>query len=203
MIQYLLNGLLIGLIFGMPIGAVGAMSIQRTMYYGPTAGFISGLASSCADALYACVGAFGLTIISNVLLVYQTPINLLGAFFLIGIAIKILRVNPSLHFTKEYPRESMLMIFLSSFMVAITNPAAIMSFLFAFSIFKISGLLSLIDGIQLIIGVFIGTLCWWGILVLITNSMKQKLDILWLRRLNIAFGMILIICSSAIIIKTL
>ena len=63
-IEYFVNGVLIGLVFGMPIGAVGAMSIQRTINHGVVAGFISGAASSLADVLYACVGAFGLTVFS-------------------------------------------------------------------------------------------------------------------------------------------
>lgn len=80
-IQYFVKGIMIGLIFGMPIGAVGAMSIQRTMAYGLRAGMISRAASSVADMLYACIGAFGLTVISDFLLQYEQPIHLIGTLF--------------------------------------------------------------------------------------------------------------------------
>ncbi|MFR2740312.1 MAG: hypothetical protein ACLTA2_16490 [[Clostridium] innocuum] len=89
-IEYFVNGVLIGLVFGMPIGAVGAMSIQRTINHGVVAGFISGAASSLADVLYACVGAFGLTVISDFLLTYQIPIHLIGAYLMILIAIRMI-----------------------------------------------------------------------------------------------------------------
>jgi threonine/homoserine/homoserine lactone efflux protein len=59
--SYLIRGLLIGLIFGVPAGAIGALTIQRTLNSGFTAGLMTGLGSSAADILYACVGVFGVT----------------------------------------------------------------------------------------------------------------------------------------------
>lgn len=65
MVSYLIKGILIGLLFGMPVGAVGAMTVQRTIAHGTKAGLLTGSGSSAADCLYACVGAFGLTLISR------------------------------------------------------------------------------------------------------------------------------------------
>ena len=39
----LLTGLAIGLVFGMPVGAAGIMSMQRTLSAGPATGFITGM----------------------------------------------------------------------------------------------------------------------------------------------------------------
>ena len=72
-----LKGILIGLLFGVPVGAVGAMTVQRTWEHGIKAGLLTG------------TGRFK--------------------------------------------------IFLSSFAVGIMNPAAILTFLFAFSWFGIAG----------------------------------------------------------------
>lgn len=69
-----LKGILIGLIFGVPAGAVGAMTVQRTWEHGIKAGLLTGMGSSVADCIYAAIGAFGLTIISDFLLQYQTAI---------------------------------------------------------------------------------------------------------------------------------
>ena len=65
------KGILIGLIFGVPVGAVGAMTVQRTWEHGIKAGLLTGMGSSIADCIYAAIGAFGLTIISDFLLQYQ------------------------------------------------------------------------------------------------------------------------------------
>lgn len=201
--RYLLNGIMIGLIFGMPIGAVGAMSLQRTIQYGSYAGFMSGLASSFADVLYACAGAFGFTIISDFLLDYQMPINLIGATLLFIIAINMILDKKEMEVVSETGRKTFVKMFFSSFVVAITNPAAILSFLFAFSVFGIDGSLGLMDSVQVVAGIFIGTLSWWGFLVIIGNLMKKKLHTRWLHNLNTAFGILLILFSCGIVIKTL
>lgn len=52
----LLTGLAIGLVFEMPVGAAGIMSMQRTLSAGPAAGFIAGMGSSVAVCLYGALG---------------------------------------------------------------------------------------------------------------------------------------------------
>lgn len=79
--NFLLKGILIGLLFGIPIGAVGTTTVQRTIANGWKAGLITGLGSSVADVIYACIGAFGLTFISDFLLNYQRGIVLVGGVF--------------------------------------------------------------------------------------------------------------------------
>ncbi len=83
--NYLICGLLIGLIFGVPAGAIGALTIQRTLNSGFSAGLVTGLGSSAADLLYACVGIFGMTLVSGFLTMYQRPISLLGGLLIAGI----------------------------------------------------------------------------------------------------------------------
>lgn len=50
------KGILIGLIFGLPVGAVGAMTVQRTWEHGIKAGLLTGMGSSAADCIYAGIG---------------------------------------------------------------------------------------------------------------------------------------------------
>lgn len=63
--SFLLKGILIGLLFGIPVGAVGTMAAQRAFSHGFGAGLKTGLGSSAADCLYAVCGAFGLTFVSD------------------------------------------------------------------------------------------------------------------------------------------
>lgn len=65
-------------------------------------------------------------------------------------------------------------LFLSSFAVGITNPAAILTFLFAFSYFGISVDVGLLQGVMLVCGVFAGTYIWWGTLTAVTNIIKKN-----------------------------
>ena len=68
---YFLRGLLIALVFGVPTGAIGALTIQRTLERGFFAGLITGTGSSAADLIYSFVGIFGITIISDFLTANQ------------------------------------------------------------------------------------------------------------------------------------
>ena len=64
---YFLRGLLIGLVFGVPAGAIGALTIQRALDRGFFAGLVTGAGSSAADLIYSCIGVFGITVISDFL----------------------------------------------------------------------------------------------------------------------------------------
>lgn len=160
-IDFLLRGILTGLLFGLPIGAVGALTVRRTFRYGIRAGFLTGLGSSAADCFYACVGVFGFTLISDFLLSYQKVINILGGSLILVMGVRLLLCQAE---SMEEKSEAMGAVkrFLSSFAVGITNPAAILTFLFAFTYFGISTDAGILQGVSLVCGVFIGTYIWWG-----------------------------------------
>lgn len=86
---FLVKGILIGLIFGIPVGAVGALTVQRAYQHGFGAGLKTGMGSSFADCLYAACGAFGLTFISDFLLKYQMPISIAGGCFVLIMGVRL------------------------------------------------------------------------------------------------------------------
>lgn len=194
--ECLFKGIMIGLMFGVPIGAVGAMTVQRTLDRGFGAGLLTGLGSSVADCLYACVGVFGLTFISDFLLKYQTIITIIGGVFVLIMGISQL-VKKS---AENPPKRSAYgaKMFLSSFTVGITNPAAILTFLFAFTYFGIADISGALNGILLVAGVFIGTYIWWGALSGLVCIMKRKSGNHRLPYMNKIFGVILIMFAVVI-----
>jgi threonine/homoserine/homoserine lactone efflux protein len=200
--SFLLRGILIGLLFGIPVGAVGTMTIQRTFAGGLKDGLMTGLGSSVADCLYAIVGAFGLTVISDFLLRYQTIINTLGGTLVLVMGIRLfLRKTEATPVQK--PVAGGVRMFLSSFAVGITNPAVILTFLFAFSYFGITGYAGISQGIQLVLGVFIGTYIWWGTLSAFVCFIKRKTKNHTFRYMNRIFGIILILFGTSVFIKTI
>lgn len=198
--MFLLKGLLIGLIFGLPVGAVGTLTLQRTINYNSKVGFITGLGSSVADILYACIGVFGISIISYFLIKHQIVINIIGSIFIFVMGIQTIKKQAELK--KEKTANGLGKIFLSSFVIGITNPATILSFIFAFSYFNIMENIKLLNGILLLLGVLIGTLIWWTILVFIGNKLKKNINENRLKIINIVFGVLLIVFSISIVIKT-
>jgi threonine/homoserine/homoserine lactone efflux protein len=79
---FLVQGLLVGFSIAAPVGAIGALCIQRTLAGGRRLGLASGLGAATADALYGCVGGFGLTFISGFLVGQQFWLRLVGGLFL-------------------------------------------------------------------------------------------------------------------------
>ena len=195
--EYLLKGILIGLLFGLPVGAVGALTVQRTFARGIKAGLLTGLGSSIADCFYASVGVFGLTIISNLLLRYQIFITVLGGGLIVSMGIRLLpRKSDTVDQTTE--NIGFAKMFLSSFAVGITNPAAILTFLFDFSYFGILGDAGILSGSLLVCGVFLGTYLWWGSLTVVTDIIRKKTTRFSFRYMNWIFGSILCLFGAVV-----
>ena len=185
----LLKGILIGLLFGVPVGAVGAMTVQRTWEHGIKAGLITGMGSSVADCIYAGIGAFGLTMVSDFLLEYQTVIHLVGGVIVLYLGIRLVfRNGEEVEVLAVSGRWRM---FLTSFAVGITNPAAILTFLFAFSWFGIAGEGMKGNSWMVVLGVFLGTYFWWGGLTAAVSLAREKKGKNNFQRVNRIFGVVL------------
>lgn len=154
-----------------------------------------------ADCLYACAGAFGLTFVSDFLLNHQKGINIIGGGFLLVMGLQLLGKKKSA--IKERKGAGASGIFLSSFMVGITNPAAILTFLLAFSYFGLSGRMGFLNAILLVHGVFLGTFCWWITLAVLTEKLKNRFAEHLLLRMNKVFGMILGLFGLAVLIRAI
>lgn len=190
MIQVLFKGIMIGIIFGIPVGVIGTISMEETLNRGFSYGFTSGLGSSVADILYGIVGAFSLTFISDFLLKNKIIITLLGAIIITVLAIRMIISNPTK--ASENKEKSYIKTFLKSFVIAILNPMTIMTFLFAFTSFNIHNL-DIISSILLISGIFVGSLLWWIMLCFLVDKFRTKMNDKMKLRLNKVFGVLLII----------
>lgn len=198
MADFFLRGLGIGLLFGVPVGAIGVMTVQRTWEGGVRAGLFTGMGASAADCFYACIGAFGLVFLSDFLLRYQVLIRMLGGGFLTFMGIRLLlRKN---HAAPLYETENTggIKLFFSSFLVGITNPAAILTFLFAYSWFGVEGDAGAAKGLSLVIGVFVGTYIWWGMLSLLTGIMKKRAKKFAFAHFSRLFGSLLCLFAAVV-----
>ena len=79
----LLKGIVVGIIIALPAGPVGVLCVRRTLFDGPTYGFISGLGAATADTIFGIIAGFGITIVRDVMLRYQDWFAAAGGMFLI------------------------------------------------------------------------------------------------------------------------
>ena len=147
------------------------------------------------------VGAFGLTIVSDFLLEYQTVIHLAGGGIVLLMGIRLLLRKGG---AAEVPAVSgRFKIFLSSFAVGITNPAAIVTFLFAFSWFGIVGGSTGKNGCLVVLGVFVGTYFWWGGLTAVVAFARRKKRTESFQKMNRIFGAVLSLFGILVFIRAI
>lgn len=198
--NYLIRGSLTGLIFGVPAGAIGALTIQRALNNSFLAGLVTGLGSSAADLLYACVGVFGLTLVSDFLVQNQRPVGILGGLLIAALGIHIFRQEPQSQQQESNPAQLPL-YFASSFAIAVTNPATVLSFLMAFPAFGITGEQTAVQSVQLIAGIFLGTLFWWLALSCAATVFRGHINRRINRLLNRISGCSMLIFGGAALVK--
>ncbi len=197
---YLLRGILIGLMLGMPIGAIGALTVQRTWRSGARAGLLTGLGSSVADCFYAGIGAFGITLVSDFLHRWQDVITAIGGIVILGMGVRAL-LRPPAELPADTAKRGSVRLFLSAFALGLTNPTAIVTFLFAFSYLGIAEVVRWMDGVFLVAGVFLGTYGWWGILVYTAQRLQKKTARFPIRTVHRIFGAILCLFGGLICLR--
>ena len=192
-IDFFLKGLILGFSIAAPVGPIGILCIRKTLQFGRFSGFVSGLGAALADAIYAIIAAFGLTLVADFLLAGQFWFRLLGGGFLLYLGWKTFIAKPNVQ-SKNVPHTTLFNDFASTFFLTITNPMTILSFLAVFA-----GLgLSSIEGDYaqasvLVIGVFLGSAIWWLTLSEGVTLFRKKVSqhvMIWINRVAglIIFG---------------
>lgn len=192
MASWFLRGLMIAVIFGLPAGAIGALTIQRTLRSGFGTGFVTGLGSTAADVLYASAGVFGVTLVSGFLTAHQRVIGTVsgGLILLMGLVVILKKENGSVATAPS--AATRWKAFLTSFALAIVNPAVIASFFTAFAAFGITEIPNTASGVLLVMGIGMGTACWWAALAGITAWLKTRISPSLLHKCGKALGLVMI-----------
>src|SRR6185437_2509448 len=163
-IELFARGLVIGFAIAAPVGPIGMLVIRRTLAEGRLLGLLTGLGAAAADALYGCVGAFGLTFISGFLLGYASWTKLIGGAFLIYLGISTLRAKSSEE-SAGTSNVRYVTAFLSTMVLTLANPATILSFMAVFAGLGLGTKPGDYGAAGIVVaGVFIGSALWWLLL---------------------------------------
>lgn len=186
LLGFLLKGVLVGLIIAVPTGPVGVLCIRRTIFHGRRAGFVSGLGAASADAIFGIIAAFGLSVISELLLDYQQWLRIGGAGFLLFLGIAAFASDPLAGTQEQRDPEDLIADFASTFVLTITNPITILAFLAIFAGIGFSGAQATLGRAAiLVLGVWIGSLLWWAALAFGAGAMRLSFDrhhLVWIHR---------------------
>ena len=188
----LLRGFVVGISIAAPVGPIGVLCIRRTLAGGRWIGFISGLGAATADALYGSIAGFGLAFLSGFLLQQQSWLRLIGGIFLLYLGIKTALARLAVRAAQVQDR-GWLGAYSSTLFLTLTNPMTILSFA---AIFAGLGLASragdYLGAGALVLGVFLGSACWWltlsGLVSFLRNRMKPS-GLTWVNRVS---GMVIL-----------
>lgn len=193
MIALFLKGLMIGFCIAAPVGPIGILCINRSLQGGFKSGFLTGCGAATADGFYGFIAGFGLIAISLFLMHQKLIIQLIGGLFLVYLGIKTLLVNPAEKKANTRKSKSLLGDYLSTFLLTITNPMTILSFIAVFAGLGIAGIhISYIKSLALVVGVILGSLIWWLLLTLfVAKILHHRINTLWLKLISLLSGSIL------------
>ncbi|MDL1900063.1 LysE family translocator [Anaerolineae bacterium CFX9] len=191
------NALVIGVSVAAPVGPIGVLIIQRTLARGRRAGFITGLGVATADAAYATFAAFGITLLSSVLISAAPVIRLVGGLFLLYLGIRTLLSQPASKAAslEASSRRAHLSSFGAAFLLTITNPMTILMFA---GIFAGAGLATTdpLCAALTVLGIFTGSALWWLILSTGVSLLRGRITPTLLVWINRASGTIIVIFAA-------
>lgn len=148
------KGAIIGFSIAAPVGPIGLLCIKRTLSDGRLSGFLSGLGAACADAVYGMAAALGLKTAC-------APVATRSA---------------------SVEGRGLLMSFLSTLLLTLTNPMTILSFAAVFSSLSASGPM---NSPLVVLGVFVGSAVCWFVLSTAAGAIGKKVSedgLVWINR---------------------
>lgn len=182
----LMQGLVLGVAIAAPVGPIGVLCIRRTLRDGWATGLAAGLGAASADAVYGGLAVAGLAAITSLLIGAQFWLQLVGGLFLIWLGISTLRSTPAspTASTAALCGRGLIQVYLTTFLLTLTNPATILAFVAIFAGLGVSAG-SAAHGSILIGGVFLGSALWWLLLssgtAMIRSRVSQR-SLMWVQR---------------------
>ena len=201
LIELFARGLIIGLAVAAPVGPIGMLVINRTLTEGRLSGLATGLGAAVADALYGCVGAFGLTFISDLLMGYAFWAKLIGGLYICYLGLKISRARSREASITAAPMRHAV-AFASTVLLTLANPVTILMFMAIFAGLGFgSGGRTYGAASAVVAGVFAGSALWWLALTEGLNRVHHRLTPGAMRWIDLGSGALLFVFGAAAILS--
>ena len=182
--SFFLRGFLFGLSIAASVGPMSLLCIQRTLSKGQLYGLVSGLGVATADGVYGSIAGFGLTVITTFLVSQYIWIRVIGGVLLIYLGTKTLLTRPA-EKAASAKANNIFGAYVSTFLLTLTNPATILSFVAIFAGFGVGGAKNnYLAAVLVVCGVFLGSALWLCILTGGVSLLRGRLTPRWLLWIN-------------------
>jgi threonine/homoserine/homoserine lactone efflux protein len=191
-IALLVRSVVIGFLIAAPVGPIGVLVIRRTLTDGRVAGLVTGLGAATADALYGAIAAFGLTIVSSVVLSQQFWIRLVGGLFLCYLGTRTLAAHPGARAARAAGR-TLLQAYTATLILTLTNPVTILAFAAIFAGLGVTMTPNSSSAAAMtVLGVFVGSTLWWVVLTGAAALLRARLTPAIMHGVNRVSGVIIL-----------
>jgi threonine/homoserine/homoserine lactone efflux protein len=188
---FLWRGLILGFSIAAPVGPIGVLCIRRTLTDGPRSGLATGLGAAAADGIYGAIAAFGLSWLTAVLVGQQRWIRLIGGLFLLVLGLRTVFARPAAT-SAETTGTGLTGAFGSTFVLTLTNPMTILSFVAVFAGLGLgAGATGPVAAGLLVAGVVAGSAAWWLLLSGAVGALRGRFDQHGLRWVNRVSGVVI------------
>lgn len=192
MFQIIYKGIIIGILVSAPIGPVGFLCIQKTLYKGRWYGFFSGLGASFSDFLYAIIVCMSIEIVDGFVEKNRLILQFLSNILLIIFGVYFLVNDPFKNFKKKKRIKSYSYWhdILSVFLLSFSNPFIILLYIGLFDIFNFF----LVKSVKIfgIFCIFVGNVSWWFVITYLVDKLRKFFNIQKLYIVNVIIGIITI-----------
>ena len=204
-LDFIVKGMLIGMIASAPMGPVGVLCVQRTLKKGRWYGFATGIGAAISDIIYAAITGFGMAFVMDFVNNPQNKfyLQIVGSLMLLAFGWYTYRTDPTRKMHKSGQEKGTLTYNLvTAFFVTLSNPLIIFLFMALYAQFAfvlpnhpfemMVGFLSIVAG---------ALLWWWGLTWLI-DKIRVKFDDFGIRLINQIIGVAVIIGSIIMLLGT-
>jgi threonine/homoserine/homoserine lactone efflux protein len=202
-LDLLLRGIIAGLAISIPVGPVNVLCVSRTLAKGRLSGILSGLGAATADTIYGAIAGYSISFVISFLIREVSRIRFYGGILLIAIGISYYFKKAQI-IQKYGDGKPSRADFVSAFLLNLTNPTTVLSFLAVLAGLHMSGERDWWLTLFLVLGIFTGAMLWWITLALLANHFRDRFNgraMLWMNRIAGlaigAFGIITLILSRA------
>ena len=191
------RGFAIGILISAPMGPVGFLCIQRTLYKGRKTGLFTGIGAAISDLIYCILTGVGLSFIEEFLERNQNIIQLIGSVVLIAFAFYLFKKNPASSLKTHSQEENNLSPhkdILGGFLFTFSNPLILFLIIGLFARFNYTiPEISFYYYIPGYIAIFFGAIVWWEFVTFTVNKLRAHFNVRSLWLINKIIGGVILI----------
>jgi threonine/homoserine/homoserine lactone efflux protein len=199
-----LRGFALGFAIAASPGPIFFLCLRRTLLRGRLIGLASGLGVATADGFYAALAAFGVGAVTSVLVGERRWLALAGGIALVVLGLRTVVDRPApAEAAPSTDRSGLGWAYLSTLGLTITNPATILSFAALVATLGIGLSGGYLRPSLLVLGVFVGSATWWGVLAGLVAGLRTRVTPKLVRGISTLSGLAIVAIGVLAILSTI